>query len=139
VESFQDLEELTNFAMSSLDNEVLNFWSTWLEPDGTELIVNIAYPSVSGWQFDCENGENISCLDLNQFDIPAPIIAELEPGFSEQAIAYQVMLSTASSKEWIAGIVSRGYFAQATLHDKSISIHGKPAEELLWRWFEALQ
>lgn len=139
ADSFSDLEELTSLAMSSLDNEVYDFWAAWLEADGTELIVNIAYPSVSGWQFDCSASENLTCYDLSWFTDPAPRIDGLETGFAEQAAAYQAMLSTASTKEWISGIVSKGYYAQAILHDKSISIHGKPAEELLWRWFEELQ
>ena len=139
VDSFADLEELTSSAQGSLDGEVYDFWTSWFEADETELILSIAYPSVSSWQFDCTATEEQVCYELASFTSPAPIIVGLETGFTEQAAAYQAFLSTASKKEWISGIVSRGYFAQAVLHDKSISIHGKPAEELLWRWFEALQ
>lgn len=137
VESFSDLEVLTSNAVDSLENEVYGFWESWLSPQGTQLVLSIAYPSVSGWQIDCVEGQ--SCIDLSAFTSPAPNIEGLEPGYAEQAIAYQTMLSTATRQDWIAGIVSRGYFSQVILHDKSISIHGKPAEELLWRWFEALQ
>jgi len=139
MESFPDLEEITSFAMQSLDGEVHDFWETWLNPDQTKLVLSIAYPSVSGWHSDCADIENQICYDLSAFSIPAPAIEGLEPGFAEQAAAYQAMLSTATTKDWISGIISRGYYSQAILHDKSISIHGKPAEELLWRWFEALQ
>jgi len=139
VDSFADLEELTGSAQGSLDGEVYDFWTSWFEADQIELILSIAYPSVSGWQFDCANIEEQICYELDSFSNPAPIISGLEIGFKEQAAAYQAILSTASKKEWVSGIVSRGYYAQAMLHDKSISIHGKPAEELLWRWFEALQ
>lgn len=138
VESFPDLEELTALAIDSLNGDVHDFWETWLNPNGTQLVLNIAYPSVSGWQMDCLD-EVPLCYDLSAFSSPAPNIGGLETGFAEQATAYQTMLSAASRQDWIAGIVSRGYFAQAILHDKSISIHGKPAEELLWRWFEALK
>lgn len=139
VDSFPDLEQLTSAAESSLDGEVFVFWSSWFESGETELILSIAYPSVSGWQIDCANLDGQSCYQLASFTSPAPILTGLDMGFDEQAAAYQAMLSTASQKEWVSGIVSRGYYAQAILHDKSISIHGKPAEELLWRWFEALQ
>lgn len=139
VASFPDLEELTSSALTSLDGEVYEFWSAWLEPDGTRLALSLAYPSVSGWQEDCSVTENPICYDLDHFSSPAPRVDGLEPGFAEQAAAYQAMLSTASSKEWVSGLISRGYFSQVILHDKSISIHGKPAEDLLWRWFEALE
>ncbi len=137
--SFPDLEELTSLALGSLDNDVYEFWTTWLEPDETKLILSIAYPSVSGWQFDCSEADNQLCYGLASFIGPAPDIAGLELGFNEQAVAYQSMISSAITKEWVSGIISRGYYAQAILHDKSISIHGKPAEELIWRWFDALQ
>jgi hypothetical protein len=139
VDSFPDMEVLTSLTMNSLENEIFPFWSTWLEPEGTKLVVNIAYPSVVGWQFECSDASYLICNDLDRFNTPAPRIDEVDTGFAEQAAAYQAMLTAASSKEWIAGIVSRGYFAQTILQDKSISIHGKPAEELLWRWFEALE
>jgi hypothetical protein len=139
VSAFPDQEELTSIALNSLDNEIYQFWTGWLEPDQTKLILSIAYPSVAGWQFDCTDPGYLLCNDLPRFIAPAPSIDELQPGFAEQAAAYQAMLSSATSKEWIAGIVSRGYYAQTILHDKSISIHGKPSEELLWRWFAALQ
>lgn len=137
--AFPDLEVLTSLALSSLDNEVYEFWSGWAEPDGSELVLSLAYPSVAGWQADCSELETQLCYDLSAFSDPAPRIDGLETGFEEQAVAYQAMISTASSKEWVSGIVSQGYYSQVILHDKSISIHGKPAEELLWRWFEALQ
>ena len=139
VASPPDLEELTGLATASLDGEVQEFWSSWLKANQKRLILNIAYPSVSGWQSDCLEEEEQPCYQLDDFFLPAPDIAGLESGFAEQAAAYQAMLSTATTKEWISGVISTGYYSQAVLHDKSISVHGKPAEELLWRWFEALR
>ncbi|MEJ2447410.1 MAG: hypothetical protein P8Y37_05640, partial [Anaerolineales bacterium] len=59
--------------------------------------------------------------------------------FKKQSTAYQAMLYSASKESWVDGIISRGYYAPVILRDKSISIHGKPAEELVWDWFEALR
>lgn len=139
VDPNPDLEMLTNTSLESLEGEVKDLWINWLEPSQTKLVLNIAYPSVSGWQSDCPDQENQLCYDLNDFSYPVPNIDGLELGYEEQAAAYQSMLSAASNLDWVSGIISRGYYSQAILHDKSISIHGKPAEELLWRWFEALQ
>jgi hypothetical protein len=138
-ESLLDLEQLTNEAIQSITGEVNDLWLNWLEPAQIKLVLNIAYPSAAGWQMVCPEGENQTCLKLSDFSSPAPRIDGLEVGYQEQAAAYQAMLSAGSSQDWVSGIISRGYFSQAVLHDKSISIHGKPAEELLWRWFEALK
>jgi hypothetical protein len=32
-------------------------------------------------------------------------------------------------------VVSRGYYPPAALRDKSASVHGKPAADILWYWF----
>lgn len=138
-ESLLDLEVLTSQTMGSLNGEVRDLYTDWLEPAQTQLILNIAYPSVSGWTNSCPDGESQVCYHLEDFSSPAPTIDGLEVGYEEQASVYQALLSAASSQEWVSGIISRGYFSQAILHDKSISIHGKPAEDLLWRWYQALQ
>ena len=130
---------MTNQALQSLNGEVYDFWNAWLKSTQTQLVVNIAYPSVSGWDSECQASEEQICYQLNDFSVPAAEIKGLDVGFVEQASAYQAIFSAVTRQNWIDGIISRGYFSPAILHDKSISIHGKPAEELLWRWFEALR
>ena len=133
------LEELVNIADLSLDGEVNTFWSNWLNPDHKLLVLRVMYPSVSGWNPDCSSNIDGHCYPISTFSSPAPIVKEYDTGFSEQALAYQVYLSTAPRKSWVSGIISQGYYAPAVLHDKSISIHGKPAENLLQEWFLMLK
>ncbi len=133
------LEELVNIADLSLDGEVNTFWSNWLNPDNKLLVLRVMYPSVSGWNPDCSSDIDGHCYPISTFSSPAPIVMEYDTGFSEQALAYQVYLSTAPRKSWVSGIISQGYYAPAVLHDKSISIHGKPAENLLQEWFLMLK
>lgn len=133
------LEELVNTANLSLDGEVKTFWSEWLKPDDKLLVLRIMYPSVSGWNPDCSVDSDAFCVPISSFTTPAPVLLDYGTGFSEQALAYQVYLSTAPNKNWVSGIISQGYYAPAVLHDKSISIHGKPAESLLQEWFFKLK
>ncbi len=133
------LEELVNTANLSLDGDVYEFWSNWLKPDNKLLVLRVLYPSVSGWNPDCYYDGDGPCYSISTFTSPAPIVMEYDTGFSEQALAYQAFLSTAPKKNWVSGIISRGYYAPAVLHDKSISIHGKPAEDLLRKWFLSLK
>ena len=133
------LEELVTIGNLSLDGEVHDFWSSWLRPGGKDLVLRIQYPSVSGWNPDCSTADDGPCYPISAFSDPAPVVVDYETGFTEQALAYQAFLSTAPNQDWVSGIISRGYYAPAILHDKSISIHGKPAEKLLRDWFLSLK
>ncbi len=56
----------------------------------------------------------------------------------EQMEIYNGALLAINNRSWIDGVVSRGYYPPAALHDPSTSIHGKPASDVLWyiypRW-----
>jgi hypothetical protein len=56
----------------------------------------------------------------------------------QQADIYDAVFNAVNARSWVGGLVSRGYFAPAALQDKSASIHGKPAADLLWYWFPRL-
>jgi len=140
ITSETTLEELINTANLSLDGEIYDFWMSWLKPDSKGLVMRVLYPSASGWNPGCLHSDTDQpCYPVSAFMSPAPSISDYETGFSEQALAYQVYLSTIPKKSWISGIISQGYYAPAVLHDKSISIHGKPAENLLKEWYFMLK
>jgi hypothetical protein len=48
------------------------------------------------------------------------------------------MLTAVNARQWVGGIVSRGYYPPTILQDKSASIHGKPAADILWYWYPRL-
>jgi hypothetical protein len=75
-----------------------------------------------------------------------PLQAVLQPGNTQalvnlqiQADIYQALLEAVNQREWVAGIVSRGYYPPAVLHDASASVHGKPAADILWYWYPRFQ
>ncbi|MCJ7733957.1 MAG: hypothetical protein MUP11_05355, partial [Anaerolineales bacterium] len=139
VSQSSTLEEISNLAILSLDEEIEFFWSDWLKPKDKLLVLRIAYPSVSGWVSDCNSAADEACYPLASFTEPGVEIPDIETGFSEQALVYQALISSAVKKSWVSGIISRGYYAPVILHDKSISIHGKPAEDVLRQWFMNLR
>jgi len=55
-----------------------------------------------------------------------------------QADIYQALLDAVNSRAWIAGFVSRGYCPPTLLQDKSASVHGKQAADILWDWYPRL-
>lgn len=129
------LDELTSQAEQSLEGEVNEFWTAWLKPEDKLLVLRIAYPSVSDWNSDCISDEDETCYNFEEFTKPAPDLPNLKIDLDEQAKAYTAFLSAINKKSWISGVISWGYYAPVILHDKSISIHGKPAEEVIQHWF----
>jgi len=133
------LEDLINQAQTSLDGEVNQFWSDWLREQDKKLILRLYYPSAASWSSNCSDEEDQVCYQLSDFIQPAPDLPGVEVDFTLQARVYTSLISTAANRSWISGIIARGYYAPAILHDKSISIHGKPAEMILSQWFARLK
>jgi hypothetical protein len=61
-----------------------------------------------------------------------------DPELQTQVDCYQALLSTLNGRDWVSGFVSAGFFPAAAMRDKSYSIYGKPAAELLGLWFPLL-
>lgn len=61
-----------------------------------------------------------------------------DPNLQVQLDLYHAVIRIASQRDWITGIVSRGYYPPAALQDLSSSIHGKPSSILLESWFGQL-
>lgn len=72
----------------------------------------------------------------------APVLLALDipssPSLQTQVDLYQSALSAAAQRDWIGGVIARGYYPAAALRDASGSVHGKPAGDLLGLWFAQL-
>jgi hypothetical protein len=123
-------EELQAQAGASLDQEVLPFQQQLGKP----IILAISYPSIDRSATGCITILGGGCLDYSLLSPPNPDIAELTLDLQEQADAYNAVLSAINERSWIAGFVSMGYYPPAILLDKSTSIHGKPASEVVRYW-----
>jgi hypothetical protein len=124
---------LVNTAGALLDNEVGPLAALINKP----VMLGLAYPSASGVESGCLSDGQGGCLDwsaLNQPHDPPGLNVDMQA----QSDAYQAMLTAINSRSFITGLVSRGYYPPAMLQDKSASVHGKPAADLLWYWFPRL-
>jgi hypothetical protein len=102
------------------------------------IILGAYYPSALGAARGCIALSDGSCADWTSLSQPAVDNQEVTISLQEQVDIYNALLSAVNSRQWISGFVSRGYYPPAALQDKSASIHGKPAEELLSYWFSNL-
>ena len=53
----------------------------------------------------------------------------------EQAEFYNELFIAVNERDWINGVVSDSYYPPISLMDKTASVHGKPAADVLWFWF----
>jgi len=117
-----------------LDNEVSPLPSLINKP----IVLALAYPSATGTASGClPDGKN-GCLDWSALNRPNPDIGMINLNLQAQADVYEAIFTAVNSRTWVSGIVSRGYYPPAALQDKSASVHGKPAADILWYWFPRL-
>jgi Tat protein translocase TatC len=123
--------DLANEAGRLLDNEVSALPALINKP----IILALAYPSATGAASGCLTDGSGGCLDWDALSQPNPDTGTVALDLQGQADLYEAVLTAVNSRSWISGIVSRGYYLPAALQDKSASVHGKPAADILWYWF----
>jgi hypothetical protein len=104
---------------------------------GKPLILAIGYPSAAGAATGCIPDGNGGCINWDTLWPQNPDNPQVQLSLEEQANLYQALLDSANSREWISGIVARGYYPPVALQDKSMSFHGKPAASVLADWFRS--
>jgi hypothetical protein len=115
------VEELKVSAGQLLDNEILPFQTRLGKP----IILAAAYPAVNG----------AASAAITEQALFQPGMSQTPVNLKEQEDVYQALMMAINERPWLGGFVSRGYFAPAALQDASASVHGKPAEDVLWYWF----
>jgi hypothetical protein len=128
------LADLESEASAVLDNTVHPVQVLLAKP----LILAVAYPSADGAATGCLPHPEGGCWDQEALALPSPVISEIQLDLQEQADVYQALLSAANQRDWISGFVTRGYYPLAALQDKSTSVHGKPAGNILSSWFAGM-
>ncbi len=125
-------QELEAAAASLLDNSVAPLQSLLGKP----VYLAFAYPSVNAAGANCLPANSASCLDWTALSQPATDRAEISLNLQLQADIYEVLMAAVNTRPWVSGVVSRGYYPPTLLQDKSASIHGKPAGDVLWYWYQ---
>lgn len=125
-------QELESAAASLLDNSVAPLQSLLGKP----VYLAFAYPSVNGSGANCLPSNAAACLDWTALSQPAPDRAELTLNLQLQADIYEALMAAVNTRPWVSGVVSRGYYPPTLLQDKSASIHGKQAGDVLWYWYQ---
>jgi hypothetical protein len=126
--------DLENDLGSILDGKVRALQQQVNKP----VVIAADFPSAKGLLSSCLPARGGGCLSLDILSRPNPDIPSLEVDLQAQVDAYNALFVAANQRDWIAGVVSRGYYPPAALEDKSASVHGKPAQDVIWYWFPRL-
>jgi hypothetical protein len=102
------------------------------------FIIALAYPSSTYSATGCIPNGNGTCFDWMALSRPNADIGTVNLNTQQQVDLYDALFNAINARSWVSGFVSRGYFQPVALLDKSASVHGKPAADLLWYWFPRL-
>lgn len=127
------LSEMQSRAAQLLRLHVLPLAERYAVP----VVLVAAYPSAQGGLTGCIPDDE-GCLPLYRLYPWMPELEGVPLSLGEQMEVYNALLAAASEAEWLDGFISAGYFPPAALQDKSASVHGKPAEDVLRYWFGKL-
>ena len=78
---------------------------------------------------------NGNCLPDEALSQPYLELQNIPVNLQAQVDLYNAALGAVNGRDWISGVVSRGFYPPVALQDGSFSIHGKPAMDILWYWF----
>lgn len=147
VSQMDGLLVVTNQKLSDSENispdELEQAWTNYLENElrivrdqlDKPVWVGLAYPSVDRSASGCvKTGEN--CIPGNVFAQAGLDIPGTNLDLVEQAEIYNAAFRAVNKNDWVSGIFSSGYYPPVALQDKSISVSGKPAEDVIWYWFD---
>ncbi len=105
---------------------------------GKPFVIALAYPSSTFSATGCLPNGNNGCADWTALSRPNPDLTTVNLDLQQQFDIYDAMFNAVNARSWVSGLVSRGFYGPVTLLDKSASVRGKPAADLLWYWFPRL-
>lgn len=113
------------------ENELLAIRDKYAKP----ILLGISYPSATGASSGCiKSGD--ACLPDAIFNQAGLEIQAVNRNLAEQAVLYNGILNAVSQNDWITGVIASGYNPPVSVQDKSKSIRGKPAGDVVWFWFD---
>ena len=118
-------------AFSALDGSLL------ADPalEGKQIVLSVEYLSIDGGATACAAMADGSCRPPQSFDAGADPEPDLVLDLVEQSDALNAVILAAYGRDEIQGFYARRYYPPVALHDKSASVNGKPAGQMLGYWY----
>jgi hypothetical protein len=126
--------EMQAAARSLLDEKILS--NPLLA--GKPIVLSVEYLSVAESASACAREPDGICRNPSEFDQGAIVDPDLALDLIGQSEAINAILLEATPRPEITGFFVQGYNPTVALQDKSASVNGKPAREILWYWYTHL-
>jgi hypothetical protein len=128
--SFERLQQSARFELEAV----------LADPDlpGQPITLSVELLSIPGSALACAPAPDGSCRPASEFDQGAVVDPDLAVDMPAQAAALNALILAAMDQDRISGFSVRGYDPGPILHDKSASIAGKMAEDVIRYWYEHL-
>jgi hypothetical protein len=105
---------------------------------GRPLVLSVEYLSINGGATGCAPSPDGSCRSSSEFDSGAVVDPDLSVDLAEQSAAINAVLLAAYGRDSIHGFYVDGFHPAVALQDKSTSVRGKPAQQMLGYWYPRL-
>lgn len=125
------IEDLTTSWYQLLQNYAYPISQTY----NKSIILGLKYGATDGAANGCAIAQDQGCVPFDVLNQPTADNPSIIVDLQEQADIYQAALRAVDQLPWITGFTTIGYYPPMTLTDKSISIHGKPAEKIIQYWY----
>jgi len=102
---------------------------------GKPIVLSVEYLAFDGAATSCAGKPNGGCFPAEAFDFGADPDPAHAVDLAEQAQAINAVILEAYSQPAITGFYVRRYHPIVALQDKSASVNGKPARDVLWHWY----
>jgi hypothetical protein len=133
------LGRTNDLSLADMQAEVMRLLSQILlrvtQPTGRPVVLSVEYLSVDGGATGCAPGDDGGCLPPDAFDQGRDPNPTLSLDLEEQTTAFNAVLAAAYNRSEVAGFFARGFNPVVALQDKSASVNGKPAANLLRYWY----
>ncbi len=123
-------EALVNQFAAALDEDIFPLYQRSPKP----VVIALNYPATQGALQGCIKVSD-SCLDFEELAGSLQAIPAAREDLQTQAAIYQAALTAISERDWISGVVARGFYTPVAIQDRSTSVHGKPASSVIWGWY----
>jgi len=106
--------------------------------EGKPIVLSVEYLSVDGGATACAAMADGSCRPPGAFDAGADPETDLTLDLAEQSDALNAVILAAYARDEVQGFYARRYYPPVALHDKSASVNGKPAGQMLGYWYSKI-
>ncbi len=119
-------DQLTLAAAQGLEQVLLS-----ITPTDRPVHLSVEYLSIEGSAAACPPAAGGGCRASADFDAGAVVDPEIQVDLAAQSRALQAVFVQAAERARIQGFTTRRFYPLAALQDKSASVYGKPAGDML--------